>query len=166
MLSSLLLSMPPPILQRASVSSASLCRGASRNRLGRMVLERVAPAPVFFLLLLVCLELSVLMVQFHLAFPACGLRWLTGLPCPLCGGTRCLASLAHLQLSSAFLFNPLVCVLSLAISGWFFGWVFCPFRFAACFTALVLPLRRCLAWPFLLALLICHWFFLCLALPR
>ncbi|MFH1066894.1 MAG: DUF2752 domain-containing protein [bacterium] len=49
-------------------------------------------------------------------FPVCGFRWLTGLPCLFCGGTRCLVFFASGHWLNAFLVNPLVflaCVLFL-----------------------------------------------------
>ena len=37
----------------------------------------------------------------------CPFRWLTGLPCPLCGLTRSCASLLHGHMVAALQFNPL-----------------------------------------------------------
>jgi Protein of unknown function (DUF2752) len=39
-------------------------------------------------------------------FPLCGFRHLTGLPCPLCGGTRLCASLAQGDWGAAWAANP------------------------------------------------------------
>jgi Protein of unknown function (DUF2752) len=52
--------------------------------------------------------------------PACGLRTLTGIPCPLCGGTRCLMAWSHLEITQAFRFNPLVATGCLAVGFWLF----------------------------------------------
>jgi hypothetical protein len=41
------------------------------------------------------------------AFQLCGLHWLTGLPCPLCGVTRGLFALAKGQWAAALHFNAL-----------------------------------------------------------
>jgi hypothetical protein len=47
-------------------------------------------------------------VQGWVTLPACGWRWLTGLPCPLCGGIRCLDALSHGEILRALTLNPLV----------------------------------------------------------
>jgi hypothetical protein len=40
------------------------------------------------------------------AFLLCGFRWLTGYPCPLCGMTRALCSLAKGEWQQALHFHP------------------------------------------------------------
>jgi len=45
------------------------------------------------------------------------LRW-TGIPCPGCGGTRCLAACGRLDLAIAFVWNPLVALLALTFVAW------------------------------------------------
>ena len=40
--------------------------------------------------------------------PECGLRRLVGIPCPFCGGTRCLLALSQFKWREAFCFNPMV----------------------------------------------------------
>ncbi len=42
------------------------------------------------------------------AYPPCPFRSITGLDCPLCGGMRCVAALAHGDVATAFDFNALV----------------------------------------------------------
>lgn len=42
------------------------------------------------------------------ALPSCGWHWLTGLPCPLCGGVRCLDALSHGKILGALALNPMV----------------------------------------------------------
>jgi len=50
-----------------------------------------------------------------LGVPLCAFRHLTGVPCPLCGGTRICAALAHGDVSVALQLNPgLLPVLGLA----------------------------------------------------
>lgn len=46
--------------------------------------------------------------QGGVALPVCGWRWLTGLPCPLCGGVRCLDALSHGEILRALALNPMV----------------------------------------------------------
>ena len=76
-----------------------------------------------------------------------------GLPCPGCGGTRALASLAQLDLWQALRFNPLLVI--------------------ALGAALVLPFRRSnwdhwskRAWWFFGAFFVLNWVYLLLFLPR
>ena len=45
----------------------------------------------------------------NIAVPECGFHSLTGLPCPLCGGTRAMQAVADLDFVSALKWNPLVC---------------------------------------------------------
>jgi hypothetical protein len=57
-------------------------------------------------------------VRGTLPLPECHwLRW-TGIPCPGCGGTRCLAACGQLDLSNGFMWNPLIALLALASVGW------------------------------------------------
>lgn len=45
-------------------------------------------------------------------YPGCMLRWLTGLHCPGCGGTRAAHALLHGDLAQAFAYNPLLVLMS------------------------------------------------------
>ncbi|MDQ1688969.1 MAG: hypothetical protein QOK42_1944 [Frankiaceae bacterium] len=54
-----------------------------------------------------------LLAAFHVAdrhLPLCTLRSLTGVPCPLCGGTTAAAALGHLDLRGALAANPVAVV--------------------------------------------------------
>ena len=42
--------------------------------------------------------------------PPCFLLTFTGLRCPLCGGTRCVGALVHLNFAKALYYNPMVVV--------------------------------------------------------
>jgi len=53
------------------------------------------------------LALSALYAGAGIGLP-CPFRWLTGWDCPLCGATRMGSSLLHLDVASAFAFNPVV----------------------------------------------------------
>jgi len=56
------------------------------------------------------LALARLVMQGWVALPVCGWRWLTGLPCPFCGGVRCLDAVSHGDFLRALALNPLVLV--------------------------------------------------------
>jgi len=61
---------------------------------------------------------------------ACPWRALTGIPCPTCGGTRCMVELTHLNLGAALAMNPLVALAGVAAAAyavhalgvWLLGW--------------------------------------------
>ncbi len=57
-------------------------------------------------------------MQRNVALPVCGFHHLTGVPCPLCGGTRALGSIAELDLLAAIQFNPLVFLGGALITLW------------------------------------------------
>jgi hypothetical protein len=48
----------------------------------------------------------------------CGFKAMTGIPCPTCGATRCLISVARLDLRTAFEMNPLIFVLGVFLAAW------------------------------------------------
>ncbi len=68
---------------------------------------------------------------FHLvSLGVCPWRALTGIPCPTCGGTRCMMELTRLDLAAALAMNPLVTLAGLgaaayavhALGVWLLGW--------------------------------------------
>ena len=59
-----------------------------------------------------------LALQLPIWIPPCGLRTLTGIPCPMCGSTRSLAAISHLELTQAMAFNPLTAAACLGASAW------------------------------------------------
>ncbi len=92
-------------------------------------------------------------------------RW-TGIPCPGCGGTRCLAACGRLDFLAAWRWHPLVTVVALAFLAW---------------PLLVLTGRMLrVSWPERLiagigvfltrrrifAIVALNWLYLCWALPR
>ena len=98
------------------------------------------------------------------ALPSVTCWWLrgTGLPCPGCGGTRCLAACARLDIGGAFFWNPLAALAVCAFIGW---------------SALALADRRLAdqagrrlgGWftrNRIAAIVALNWLYLCLALPR
>jgi len=56
-------------------------------------------------------------------FPSCWLRKWTGIPCPFCGGTRCLLAWSHLEWGEAFQLNPMVFFACIGIVVWFGLWI-------------------------------------------
>jgi hypothetical protein len=50
--------------------------------------------------------------------PPCGLRTLTGIPCPFCGSTRALIAWSHLDAAAAIRWSPLVAVGGAAVFLW------------------------------------------------
>ena len=64
--------------------------------------------------------LSRWIIEWDRPLPLCGFRKLTGVPCPLCGGTRAVESLTDLDLGTALSMNPLVCLGTLALIAWLF----------------------------------------------
>ena len=130
---------------------------------------RLAP-PLLFVLCLAVLTAVRAAQRWHLPLPRCGLRTLTGIPCPTCGGTRSLMALSTLELGCAFQFNPLVALAGLGLCGWVALWLLdlCFHRDWAgrSFEWLRLALRpRLWPWPLAAAALI-NWVYLLLYLPR
>ncbi|MFZ9200810.1 MAG: DUF2752 domain-containing protein [Opitutales bacterium] len=56
--------------------------------------------------------------QLGLTTPACLFRSMTGVPCLACGGTRCVRSLAGLDIAAAFAYSPLVAAAALGAVAW------------------------------------------------
>lgn len=50
--------------------------------------------------------------------PPCGLRTLTGIPCPFCGSTRALIAWSHWEVAEAIRWSPLVALGGAAVCGW------------------------------------------------
>ena len=66
----------------------------------------------------VALTIARLVQSFPIPVPPCGLRTLTGIPCPLCGSTRALAAWSHGKFVGAFQLNPLVAAALWALGLW------------------------------------------------
>lgn len=62
--------------------------------------------------------LARVLLQWNENMPLCGFREMTGVPCPLCGGTRTLKSIAEFDLTAAIQFNPLVLVTFALVMVW------------------------------------------------
>lgn len=79
-------------------------------------------AALWIALVFPLLALAVKLAQYwQVPLPECWLRKLTNIPCPTCGCTRSLLAWTELDLTAAFLFNPLfflLCVLSVISCAW------------------------------------------------
>ena len=62
----------------------------------------------WLLVSLACAAAAWAWLHFAMPLPKCVLHQLTGLPCPTCGGTRCVRHLTHGAWTAAFLINPFV----------------------------------------------------------
>lgn len=91
------------------------------------------------------------------AFTCILMRW-TGIPCPSCGGTRCLAACGRLDFGAAFAWNPLVALAAFALLGWSALALVDP-RCAEKVRALLTGRRLAVAGAL-------NWLYLCWALPR
>lgn len=114
---------------------------------------------LFIGIVLVALYFGARLAMHFFPFPICGFRWLTGLPCPFCGGTRCVVFFVSGHWIKAFLMNPLV----------FLACVY--FLFHALFKAITrrsLPLFA--GWKpsmgIVITLVLAHWGYLILASTR
>ncbi|MBM3836756.1 MAG: DUF2752 domain-containing protein [Verrucomicrobia bacterium] len=123
---------------------------------------RLVP-PLLLLGALGSINLAAFLTNLAVAWPACGMRLLTGLPCPLCGATRCLASVARLEFAPAFVLNPLVFLAVCAAFVWFLFWLAVPRFRVPTRTSRILGVS--FSFRFWLILLTLNWVFLCLSLP-
>jgi hypothetical protein len=106
-----------------------------------------------------------LALRWDLPLPACGFKRLTGLPCPLCGGTRAMRSLADLHFATAFRFNPLVVLTAFAIVGWFVLWWTDRFREEPVVPQIKNCLQRWPVWWMVGGLVLVNWGYLIQTLP-
>ena len=113
-------------------------------------------------LLLVFARLS---VAWQFPLPFCGLKWLTGVPCPFCGGARCFQACSCFAFADALRWNPLVFLVCLATALWFALWAadgLLNRRWQA-------KLRPWLATralrPLFIGAVVLNWIYLCLTLP-
>lgn len=117
------------------------------------------------LALLAAAAFARLIMQWNVALPACNFKRLTGLPCPLCGGTRAMRSLAELDLGTALHFNPLVVFSALAILGWFALWSLDRFLTRPVLPRIKIWLRRWPVWWIVGGMVLLNWAYLIRTLP-
>lgn len=98
--------------------------------------------------------------------PPCGLRTLTGLPCPFCGGTRALIAWSRLDFAQAFACNPLVGLGCIAVCAWFFVWMVDHWRGGDWNVRTARRLQK-KPWPaILIGAALANWIYLLLWLPK
>jgi len=101
-----------------------------------------------------------------LATPGCLFRQITGVPCLACGGTRCVRSLAGLDIPAAFLYSPLVATLALGVVAWSLWVLVARVRGDNLRLRLVTDERGALQLRWVSGLLLLlHWVWLCRNLP-
>ena len=95
------------------------------------------------------------------AFTCALMRW-TGIPCPACGGTRCLAACGRLDLGAAFAWNPLAAIAAVALLGWS-ALALADARLA---NQATMRLGSLLTGRRIAAVVALNWLYLCFTLPR
>jgi len=101
-----------------------------------------------------------------LTTPGCLFRKVTGAPCLACGGTRCVRSLAGLDIPAAFFYSPLVATLALVAVAWTLWAVVARLRGDPLRVRLVTDDRGAAQLRWLGGLLlVLHWVWLCRNLP-
>lgn len=99
-------------------------------------------------------------------WPKCGLRLLTGLPCPFCGGTRALHAAARFDWWQALALNPLAFLLGVGVTLWFAAWATDRLFHTNVLARLASWRRAVFRLRLLVAVLVANWVYLCLTLPR
>lgn len=104
--------------------------------------------------------------QLGLTTPACLFRKITGMPCLACGGTRCVRSLAGLDITAAFAYSPLVAAVALGAAAWSLWAVIARMRGDALRLRLVTDARGSLQLRWAIGgALVLNWIWLCRNLP-
>ena len=95
---------------------------AAAKRPGNLYHPSLAALPLLVLCVWLLTLLAARMTQWWpYLVPACGLKTLTGLPCPLCGSTRALVAWSRLDILQAFRWNPLVSAACVVLWLWLLG---------------------------------------------
>lgn len=89
----------------------------------------------------------------------CGFRWLTGFPCPFCGGTHALAALTHGQWGDSLRQNPLTGFIVFVV---LIGWILRILEFKKIISSERMNRLRP-RWEFWATVVILNWSYLCLA---
>ena len=104
--------------------------------------------------------LSRAILRWNIPVPVCGFRELAGIPCPLCGGTRALASMTELDLLTAAAYNPLVLLAAMLVTGWTIVRVFDRLLGKNVEKRLRSLLEKRVAVPVLFGLIVLNWLYL------
>lgn len=114
--------------------------------------------------LLGLLAVARLSVEWDLPLPLCGLKRLTGVPCPFCGSTRCFQACSSFDFADALRWNPLTFLACCSIALWFAVWaadrLFQQRWLATVQRRLAVPALK----PFLIGAGLANWIYLCLTL--
>ncbi len=86
----------------------------------------------------------------------CWFRYITGIPCPTCGGSRAFLNLLDGRLLDAFLLNPLLMALEIL----FLLWLCARLVFARKLSLKLSPVERRAAWAIGGALFVLNWIYL------
>jgi hypothetical protein len=105
------------------------------------------------------------LMRWNIPIPQCQWKKLTGIPCPACGSTRCLAAIASLQLATALQFNPLAFLVFCAVPVWFFLWIIDRFWRKSLLFRLRQQAERWPFWIILAAAGCLNWIYLIFSLP-
>ncbi len=98
--------------------------------------------------------------------PPCGLRTLTGIPCPFCGSTRALIAWSHWHVAEAIQWSPLVALGGVAVCGWL-GLRALDWWRGTEWTSQVIQRLGKRPWPaVLLCAVLANWLYLMLFLPK
>ena len=115
--------------------------------------------------LLCLLAVARLSVGWNLPLPFCGLRKLTGVPCPFCGSTRSFQAFSSFDFADALRWNPLAFLTCFSISLWFLLWItdrlFHQRWLDKCRLCGVAPALK----PLFIAVVVLNWIYVCLTLP-
>ena len=107
-----------------------------------------------------------LLPYFPWRLPVCGWRMLTGLPCPLCGSTRCAIAWSHGRVAEAFALNPLAAIAGLALLLWL-ALKLCDWCCSRQWSERIWQGAQRKPWPsVLLVAALVNWIYLMLRLPK
>ena len=126
--------------------------------------RRLAPAWAFGGLLSL-LALARVSVEWNLPLPLCGLKRLTGIPCPFCGGGRCFQAGSSFAFLDALRWNPLVFLGGVATTLWFSVWLADRLFHQRWLGTLRPWLYAPALKPLLIGAMVSNWIYLCLTLP-
>ncbi len=104
-------------------------------------------------------------VDWNLPLPLCGLKRLTGIPCPFCGSTRSVQAFSNFDFVGALRWNPLTFLACIGVALWFALWsadgLFRQRWQGTFWPWLTAPARR----RILVGIVALNWIYLCLTLP-